>query len=163
MYFDTIFSFQEIKRNHFFEGECIPDWASIESLYTDLDDSKYPHAWRGAVVCFIFGLALMIITDLFALLTVCCRRCICCSVFTICGSLQSFAGILFTLGLIAYPAGWGSQIVKDNYCAGSSDAFMLGQACGIGMAFWLAVGGTVCTVLASSLAIWAYQSTRSSK
>ncbi len=53
-----------------------------------------------------------VITDLFALLTICCRRCICCSVFTICGSVQSFAGLLFTLGLVAYPAGWGSQVIS---------------------------------------------------
>lgn len=154
---------KEIQRNKFFEGECIPDWDNIQSLFTDLDDKKYPHAWRGAVICFVFGLGLMVITDLFALLTVCCRRCICCSVFTICGSIQSFASILFTLGLVAYPAGWGSKIVKDSYCAGTSEAFMLGEGCGIGIAFWLAVAGTVCTVLASSLAIWAYQSTRSAK
>lgn len=152
-----------IERNKFFEGECIPDWKNIESLFTDLDDTKYPHAWRGAVVCFVFGLALMVLTDLLALLTVCCRRCICCSVFTICGSIQSFASILFTLGLVAYPAGWGSKVVKNNYCGGNSEAFMLGGDCDIGVAFWLAVAGTVCTVLASSLAIWAYQSTRSAK
>lgn len=147
----------------FFEGECIPDWNNVETLFTDLDDSKYPHAWRGAVVCFVFGLVIMIFTDMFALLTVCCRRCICCSVFTICGSFQSLAGILFTLGLIAYPAGWGSKVVSMQYCAGTSAPFILGDVCGIGAAFWLAVAGTVCTVLASSLAIWAYQSTRSAK
>ena len=54
--------------------------------------------------------------DLFALLTICCRRCICCSVFTVCGSLQSFASILFTLGLIAYAAGWGSNMVSQVCC-----------------------------------------------
>jgi len=152
-----------ITTNAFFENECIPNVETIKTLFTDLDDTKYPHAWRGAVICFVFGLGLMVLTDLFALLTVCCRRCICCSVFTICGSIQSFASILFTLGLIAYPAGWGNDLVKNQYCAGDSNAFVLGDKCTIGMAFWIAVAGTVCTVLASSLAIWAYQSTRSSK
>ena len=66
------------------------------------------------------------------------------------------------LGLIAYPAGWGAQKVKNDYCDGTSEPFMLGE-CQIGMAFWLAVAGTVCTVCASSLAIMAYQSTRSNK
>ena len=94
----SFFSFQQIESKPFFEGECIPNLDTVKSLFTDLDDTKYPHAWRGAVVCFVFGLALMILTDLFALLTVCCRSCICCSVFTICGSIQSFASILFTLG-----------------------------------------------------------------
>ena len=90
--------FQPITTNAFFENECIPNIKTIQTLFTDLDDTKYPHAWRGAVICFVFGLGLMVLTDLFALLTVCCRRCICCSVFTICGSIQSFASILFTLG-----------------------------------------------------------------
>jgi len=146
----------------FFDGECVPEWDKLENLFKEWDDDKYPHPWRGAIICFALGLALMVLTDLFALLTVCCRSCICCSVFTICGSIQSFAGILFTLGLIAYPAGWGSTKVKNEYCGGASEPFILGN-CEIGIAFWLAVAGTVCTVLASSLAIWAYQSTRSQK
>ena len=57
-------------------------------------------------------LLLQVITDLFALLTICCRRCICCSVFTVCGSVQSFAGMLFVIGLVAYPAGWGHEYIK---------------------------------------------------
>jgi len=157
------FDCTKMEPDAFFEGECIPKLEEIKSLFTNLDDSKYPHAWRGAVICFVFGLGLMVITDLFALLTVCCRSCFCCSVFTICGSIQSFASILFTLGLIAYPAGWGNDLVKSTICAGNSNAFVLGDKCSIGMAFWIAVAGTVCTVLASSLAIWAYQSTRSHK
>jgi len=145
-----------------FDGECFPTKEELEQIFTDFDNHKYPHAWRGAIVCFGFGLALMVITDLFALLTACCRSCICCSVFTICGSLQSFAGILFVLGLIAYPAGWGSEEVKTT-CSGQPGPFMLSEGCSIGVGFWVAVAGTVCTVLASSLAIWAYQSTRSHK
>lgn len=153
---------KKLEGSKFFEGECIPDWEKLPEIWTNWDDSQYPHPWRAAILCFGLGLGLMVITDLFALLTVCCRSCICCSLFTICGSIQSFAGILFTLGLIAYPAGWGAQKVKNDFCDGTSEAFILGK-CDIGFAFWLAVAGTVCTVLASSLAIWAYQSTRSVK
>lgn len=147
----------------FFEGECIPEWDSIEKMFQDMNDEVYPHAWRGAVLCFVLGLGLMVITDIFALMTICCRGCICCSVFTICGSLQTFAGLLFTLGIVAYPAGWGSKAVADNYCGGHSTPFILGDVCTIGGAFWLAVAGTICTVIASSLACWAYQSTKSAK
>ena len=101
-----------------------------------------------------------VITDLFALLTLCCRRCVCCSVFTVCGSVQSFAALLFTLGLIAFPAGWGSRVIRENLCNGQSNPFVLGEPCRIGFAFWLAVAGALCTWVASSLAIWAYQSTK---
>jgi len=147
----------------FFEGECVPNIDDIKTIYTEWDRNMYPHAWRGAILCFTLGLFVCVLTDLFALLTICCRRCICCSVFTVCGSLQSFASILFTLGLIAYAAGWGSKKVSQTYCGENSHPFVLGEECQLGIAFWLALAGTVCTVLASSLAIWAYQSTRSQK
>jgi len=146
----------------FFEGECVPNLEDLEDIYTDWQSNVYPHAWRGAILCFTLGLFVCVLTDMFALLTICCRRCICCSVFTVCGSLQSFASILFTLGLIAYAAGWGSKMVSETYCK-NSHPFVLGESCELGIAFWLALGGTICTVLASSLAIWAYQSTRSQK
>ena len=35
------------------------------------------------------------------------------SVFQFCGSVQMFAAVLFSIGLLAYPAGWGSGRVKD--------------------------------------------------
>lgn len=53
-----------------FEGECIPNLDNIETLFTDLDDQKYPHAWRGAVICFLLGLALMVITGILIIVTV---------------------------------------------------------------------------------------------
>ena len=66
----------------------------------------------GIVATLTCSLLLQVITDLFALLTICCRRCVCCSVFTVCGSVQSFAGMLFVIGLVAYPAGWGHEYIK---------------------------------------------------
>ena len=51
----------------------------------------------------------------------------------------------------------------QTYCGGQSAIFHLGDVCQLGFAFWLAVAGTVCTVFASSLAIWAYQSTKTHK
>ena len=39
--------------------------------------------------------------------------------------------------------------------------FVSGSKCTIGVAYWLAVAGTVATCISSSLAIWAYQSTKS--
>jgi len=145
----------------FFEGECIPDPNDLKTLFTELNEDQYPHAWRGAIIAFVLGLGLMVITDLFALLTICCRRCVCCSVFTVCGSVQSFAGMLFVIGLVAYPAGWGHEYIKTQYCGGESMPFVSGSKCSIGVAYWLAVAGTVATCISSSLAIWAYQSTKS--
>merc|ERR1719471_565954 len=143
-----------------FEGECIPSLTELEKQFLSKDDNVYPHAWKGGIGCFVLGLAIMVFTVLLALLTPCCRTCLCCSVFTFCGSVQMFAAVLFSLGLLAYPAGWRSRQVTD--ICGPSDAFILGN-CHIGGAYWMAVAGTICTALASSLTVFAYKSTKSSK
>ena len=78
------------------------------------ENTEWCKKWCLWTECYEFlHLTIPHITDLFALLTICCRRCICCSVFTVCGSSQSFASILFTLGLVAYAAGWGSKKVSE--------------------------------------------------
>ena len=51
------------------------------------------------------------------------------------------------------------QVVK--MCQ-DSNSFVLGH-CKIGGAYWMAVAGTVCTFLASSLTVFAYKSTKSHK
>merc|ERR1719319_599560 len=116
--------------------------------------------FEGGIACLVAGLATMVLTVALSLLTPCLRTCCCCSVFTCCGSLQSFAAVLFTMGLLAYPAGWGSDQVRQ--ICGPSDSFVLGH-CKLGGAFWMAVAGTVCTFLASSLTVFAYKSTKSHK
>jgi len=144
-----------------FEGECIPRLDELVKQIRSEDDNVFPHAWKGGIGCFTLGLAIMILTVLLALLTPCCRYCMCCSVFMFCGSVQMFAAVLFSIGLLAYPAGWGSGRVKD-ICGQEADAFILGQ-CQLGGAYWMAVAGTVATLLASSLTVFAYKSTKSSK
>jgi hypothetical protein len=152
----------DISGQKVFAGECIPD---MNKLFSDVgifseSDQDYPHAWKAGLGCFTLGLGIMVLTVMLSLVTPCCRSCLCCSVFTVCGSFQSFAAILFTLGLLSFPAGWGSERVMQ-YC-GNSQPFVLGH-CKIGGAFWMAVAGTVCTYLASTLAVFAYKSTKSDK
>jgi len=143
-----------------FEGECIPNLDRLKEQMLSENDNEFPHAWKGGIACFTLGLAIMVFTVVLSLLTPCCRYCFCCSVFTFCGSVQMFSAVLFTLGLVAYPAGWGSRKVLD--ICGTSQPFALGD-CQIGGAYWMAVAGTICTALASSLTVFAYQSTKSHK
>lgn len=151
---------KEILGQQVFAGECIPDLNMLVNDFRSQDDSDYPHAWKAGIGCFILGLAIMVVTVLLSLCTPCCRSCVCCSVFTICGSFQFFASVFFTLGLVAFPAGWGSERVVD-LCV-DSQPFLAGH-CQIGGAYWMAVAGTVCSYLASVLAVFAYKSTVSVK
>jgi len=143
-----------------FDGECIPNLDKLKEQMFSEDDKEFPHAWKGGIACFTVGLAIMVFTVVLSLLTPCCRYCFCCSVFTFCGSVQMFSAVLFTLGLLSYPAGWGSRRVVD--ICNTSQPFYLGE-CQIGGAYWMAVAGTVCTALASSLTVFAYKSTKSNK
>lgn len=143
-----------------FIGECLPNLYTLEEEFYSADDTVFPHAWKGAVLCFATGLAIMVMTVALSLVTPCLRYCCCCSIFTLLGVIQSFSAVLFTLGLLAYPAGWGSDQVRQ--ICGPSDSFVLGH-CKLGGAFWMAVAGTVCTFLASSLTVFAYKSTKSHK
>jgi len=146
--------------NMLFEGECVPDFERLKLELLKEEETVLPHAWKGGIGCMVVGLAIMVLTVLLSILTPCFRHCCCCSVFTFSGSLQSFAAVLFSMGLVAYPAGWGSpEVVK--MCQ-DSNSFVLGH-CKIGGAYWMAVAGTVCTFLASSLTVFAYKSTKSHK
>jgi len=148
--------------NPIFEGECIPKLDLLmEQMNHTTSDDKFPHAWKGAVGCFGLGLGIMIVTVVLALLTPCCRYCFCCSTFMFCGSVQMFAAVLFSIGLLAYPAGWSSRRIRD-LCGEEADAFVLGN-CQFGGAYWMAVAGTIATLLASSLTVFAYKSTKGSK
>jgi len=95
----------------FFFGECLPNLDTLEDKFMSEDDDEFPHAWKGAITCFSVGLGIMVMTVALSLFTPCLRHCMFCSIFTLLGVLQSIAAVLFTLGLLAYPAGWGSKEV----------------------------------------------------
>ncbi len=44
----------------FFEGECIPNVRDYQELFANFEDDEYPHAWRGAVICFVVGFGLLV-------------------------------------------------------------------------------------------------------
>jgi len=143
----------------FFFGECLPNLDTLEAKFMSEDDDEFPHAWKGAITCFSVGLGIMVMTVALSLFTPCLRHCMFCSIFTLLGVLQSFSAVLFTLGLLAYPAGWGSKEVM-KLC--HSQPFSPGE-CRTGAAFWVAVTGTVASYLASCLSIPAHRATQGGK
>ena len=48
----------------FFEGECVPNLEQLEEIYTDWNREVYPHAWRGAILCFTLGLFVCVLTGI---------------------------------------------------------------------------------------------------
>ncbi|XP_017267627.1 LHFPL tetraspan subfamily member 2a protein-like [Kryptolebias marmoratus] len=83
------------------------------------------------------------------------------SIFNICGLLQAIAGLLLMVGLMLYPAGWGSDKVI-SYCGSEASPFKPAQ-CSLGWAFYAAIGGTLATFLCSVLSAQAEIATSSDK
>ncbi|XP_029960410.1 LHFPL tetraspan subfamily member 2a protein-like [Salarias fasciatus] len=83
------------------------------------------------------------------------------SIFNICGLLQAIAGLLLMVGLMLYPAGWGSEKVIA-YCGPDASPFKP-ALCSLGWAFYAAIGGTLATFLCAVLSAQAEIATSSDK
>lgn len=144
---------------------------TFDSHYTDLCapfvegfdmlDKNWSNFWKTSVIFFGLGLFLMIITIINAILGFCiqsfCKK----SLFTISGLLQGIAGLFFIVAIFMYPAGWGTERVQDQ-CGRAAGPFVMDK-CSLGLGFYLAVGGTVLTLLSAMLSMQAEVSTSSDK
>ena len=65
------------------------------------------------------------------------------------------------VGLMLYPAGWGSEKVVD-YCGAEASAFRPAQ-CSLGWAFYAAIGGTLASFLCAVFSAQAEVATSSDK
>lgn len=83
------------------------------------------------------------------------------SLFNICGLLQAIAGLLLMVGLMLYPAGWGSEKVM-GYCGPDASHFRP-ALCSLGWAFYAAIGGTLASFLCAVLSAQAEIATSSDK
>lgn len=70
-------------------------------------------------------------------------------------------GLLLMVGLMLYPAGWGSEKVKF-YCGSDALPFRPFN-CSLGWAFYTAIGGTLATFLCAVLSAQAEIATSSDK
>ncbi|GBN33947.1 LHFPL tetraspan subfamily member 2a protein [Araneus ventricosus] len=143
----------------------------IEQLFTEncapfvtsfsMSSEDFPNFWKAALVLFVCGLGLLSFTLLTSLSCCCIRSVFRKSVFTVSGTIQAIAGILFLLGLVLYPAGWGSRRIQ-MVCSNRVGPYYIGD-CSIGWTYYLAIVGTVVTFICSILSIQAEVSTSSTK
>lgn len=144
------------KINQLFPDNCAPFVTSF-----GMHSEEFPNFWKAALVFFACGLALMIFTVFTSLLGCCIRSIVRKSIFTISGTIQAIAGLLYILGLVLYPAGWGSRRVQ-HICGEKAEPYVFGD-CTLGWAFYLAIGSTIITFLCSVLSVQAEISTSSDK
>ncbi|XP_034950271.1 LHFPL tetraspan subfamily member 2 protein [Chelonus insularis] len=125
------------------------------------DSKVFPGFWKASLFFLALGLAVMSVSVLAALLGCCVQSVGRKSIFNLAGVTQAIAGIIYLLGMVLYPAGWGAERVR-RICGLEASAFYLGD-CTLGWAFYSAVIGIVLTFLCAVLSAQAEKSTASDK
>ncbi|KAJ8285489.1 hypothetical protein GJAV_G00027380 [Gymnothorax javanicus] len=117
--------------------------------------------WQATTVFLSVGILLLAVVAFISVFTMCFQSIMKKSIFNVCGVLQGIAGLFLILGLMLYPAGWGSDKVL-SYCGQDASPYMVGQ-CSLGWAFYTAIGGTVLTFICAIFSAQAEIATSSDK
>ncbi|XP_024132107.1 LHFPL tetraspan subfamily member 2a protein [Oryzias melastigma] len=117
--------------------------------------------WQAAMLFLAAGTFVLGLVACISIFSLCFQSILKKSIFNICGLLQAIAGLLLMVGLMLYPAGWGSQKVIV-YCGAEAAPFRPAN-CSLGWAFYAAIGGTLATFLCAVLSAQAEIATSSDK
>ncbi|XP_060894629.1 LHFPL tetraspan subfamily member 2a protein-like [Labrus mixtus] len=117
--------------------------------------------WQAAMLFLAAGTLVLGVVACISIFSLCFQSILKKSLFNICGLLQAIAGLLLMVGLMLYPAGWGSEKVK-SYCSPDASPFRP-ALCGLGWAFYTAIGGTLATFMCAVLSAQAEIATSSDK
>ncbi|XP_029365592.1 LHFPL tetraspan subfamily member 2a protein-like [Echeneis naucrates] len=117
--------------------------------------------WKAAMLFLAAGTLVLGCVACISIFSLCFQSILKKSIFNICGLLQAIAGLLLMVGLMLYPAGWGSEKVIA-YCGPEASPFRPSQ-CSLGWAFYTAIGGTLATFLCAVLSAQAEIATSSDK
>lgn len=157
----TLGIFNRCQRYNKFDS--ILDRETCANFVTDFmgEDDDFPHAWKGSVVFFALAGVLLTFAMIMSAMSLFIRSFCGKSIFTLAGLIQSIAGLLCVIGLVIYPAGWGTTRVKRN-CGEYADPYIIDK-CSLGWSFYLCIIGTVLIFVCSVLSIQAEHSTSSRK
>ncbi|XP_034048903.1 LHFPL tetraspan subfamily member 2a protein [Thalassophryne amazonica] len=117
--------------------------------------------WQATSIFLAAGILLLCAVAFISIFTMCFQSIMKKSIFNVCGLLQGIAGLFLILGLMLYPAGWGSDKVQ-LYCSHEAAPYRAGL-CSMGWAFYTALGGTVLTFICAVFSAQAEIATSSDK
>ncbi|XP_077417383.1 LHFPL tetraspan subfamily member 2a protein-like [Vanacampus margaritifer] len=117
--------------------------------------------WQAAMLFLAAGILVLAVVACISVFSMCFQSILRKSIFNICGLMQAIAGLLLLVGLMLYPAGWGSEKVV-GYCGAEASPFRPAM-CSLGWAFYAAIGGTLATFLCAVLSAQAEVATSSDK
>ncbi|KAF4532256.1 hypothetical protein B566_EDAN004343 [Ephemera danica] len=138
--------------------------ASFAGMTQDQADggAGFPGPWQASLTFLVLGLILGVLTTLAALLG-CCIQAVCAnkSLFHVAGAAQGAAGVLYILGIMLFPFGFGSERVR-RICGEDADIYFLGD-CSFGWSFYAAVVGILGTFICAVLSHQAESATSSDR
>ncbi|XP_051907751.1 LHFPL tetraspan subfamily member 2a protein [Hippocampus zosterae] len=117
--------------------------------------------WQATSIFLAAGILLLCAVAFISVFTVCFQSIMKKSIFNVCGLLQGIAGLFLILGLMLYPAGWGSDKAR-LYCGAEAAPYRAGL-CSMGWAFYTAAGATALTFLCAVFSAQAEIATSSDK
>ncbi|XP_077399267.1 LHFPL tetraspan subfamily member 2a protein [Vanacampus margaritifer] len=117
--------------------------------------------WQATSIFLAAGILLLCAVAFISVFTMCFQSIMKKSIFNVCGLLQGIAGLFLILGLMLYPAGWGSDKAR-LYCGAEAAPYRAGL-CSMGWAFYTAAGGTALTFLCAVFSAQAEIATSSDK
>ncbi|KAM9821345.1 LHFPL tetraspan subfamily member 2a protein-like [Syngnathus typhle] len=117
--------------------------------------------WQAAMLFLAAGILVLTVVACVSIFSMCFQSILRKSIFNICGLMQAIAGLLLLVGLMLYPAGWGSEKVI-SYCGAEASPFRP-ALCSLGWAFYAAIGGTLATFLCAVLSAQAEIATSGDK
>ncbi|BES92986.1 unnamed protein product [Nesidiocoris tenuis] len=132
---------------------------ALDGLATD--SNVFPTTWKCSLVFFALGVTVMAFTAMAAVLSCCVQSVNKKSIFTVTGSIQAVAGILYLLGMVMYASGWGSRRVI-RLCGEEAQPFYLGD-CSIGWSVYSAILGIILTMITACLSVSAEKTTSSDR
>ncbi|CAD5113993.1 DgyrCDS3157 [Dimorphilus gyrociliatus] len=114
-------------------------------------------AWKSCILLLGASSLLLTVTAISSVISICvksiCRK----SIFTLTGLVQSIAGLLLVVGIVLFPAGWGSD-ANTKICGDGVSPFYVG-ACQLGWASYAIGLATIIIFGAAALSMYADSST----
>ncbi|XP_014768693.1 LHFPL tetraspan subfamily member 2a protein [Octopus bimaculoides] len=121
-----------------------------------MSNENFPNTWKAALFFFVCGVLAMIFTTATSVISLCTRALCSKSIFTLSGLIQSIAGLFCIIGLILYPAGWGTERVK-KICGDLASPYNIDN-CSLGWALYLNIVSICFIFICSTLSIQANHS-----
>uniref|UniRef100_A0A8D9AEN0 Lipoma HMGIC fusion partner-like 2 protein n=1 Tax=Cacopsylla melanoneura TaxID=428564 RepID=A0A8D9AEN0_9HEMI len=128
---------------------------AAQGIFTN--SSTFPTMWKMSLVIYIIGLIILGVSLLGSLLSFCNQTMFDKNIFSLSGSAQVVAGVLFILAILSYASGFGATRMQ-SFCGPDAGFFSIGD-CTFGWAFYTSLVGLILTFVSSFISLYLIHAT----